>query len=164
MTKNEWRDIGKSRRQALSAAERDWQSQALVRMICADPRMIRAETVLLFLSFASEWNTDALIRAAWAEGKNRLPHPHAARSRDGSLPLHAPDTSCHHPRCAAGDPRRRRRAHRAHADRLLPRARAPLRSLRHPSRLRRWLLRPLPAKAFRELHHPGRRLRLPARR
>ena len=69
MTKNEWRDIGKSRRQALSAAERDWQSQALVRMICADPRMIRAETVLLFLSFASEWNTDALIRAAWAEGK-----------------------------------------------------------------------------------------------
>ena len=38
MTKNEWRDIGKSRRQALSAAERDWQSQALVRKICADPR------------------------------------------------------------------------------------------------------------------------------
>ena len=69
MTKNEWRDIGKSRRQAISAAERDWQSQALVRKICADPRMIRAKTVLLFLSFASEWNTDALIRAAWAEGK-----------------------------------------------------------------------------------------------
>ena len=67
MTKNEWRDIGKSRRQALSAAERDWQSQALVRKICADPRMIRAETVLLFLSFASEWNTDALIRAAFRE-------------------------------------------------------------------------------------------------
>lgn len=69
MTKNEWRDIGKSRRQALSAAERDWQSQALVHALCADPRWQRAETVLLFLSFGSEWNTDALIHTAWASGK-----------------------------------------------------------------------------------------------
>lgn len=69
MTKNEWRDIGKTRRQALSVSERARQSDTLVHALCADPRWQRAETVLLFLSFGSEWNTDALIHAAWASGK-----------------------------------------------------------------------------------------------
>ena len=93
-------------------------------MICADPRMIRAETVLLFLSFASEWNTDALIRAAWAEGKT------VCLTR--TLPDHAmeacrftPQTPLVTTRGALQEhPRRRRRAHRARTDRLLPRARA----------------------------------------
>lgn len=72
MTKDQWRTLGRQRRQALSDAERDWQAQALTRAILADPRWQRAETVLLSLSFGSEWNTTALIRTAWNAGKTVL--------------------------------------------------------------------------------------------
>lgn len=69
MTKDQWRKIALSNRKSLTSKERAWESQTLVRMISCDPRWQRARTVLLFLSFGSEWDTSDLIQAALAENK-----------------------------------------------------------------------------------------------
>ena len=69
MTKDEWRALGKERRNALTEEERRYGSTAITRAILDDPRWQRAQTVLLFLSFGSEWSTHDLIEAAWAQGK-----------------------------------------------------------------------------------------------
>lgn len=68
-TKDQWRAHGKTLRRALTPAQRTYESQSLTDALCADPRWQRAKTVLLFLSFGSEWDTDALIKAAWQDGK-----------------------------------------------------------------------------------------------
>lgn len=69
MTKDQWRSIGKEQRRALNSEERTYQTIALTRAILKDPRWQRANTVLLFLSFGSEWDTTSLIQSAWASGK-----------------------------------------------------------------------------------------------
>lgn len=69
MTKNEWRNEGKQRRKSLSIAERNSQEAILTHSLIHDPRWQRAKTVLLFLSFGSEWSTANLIQTAWNSGK-----------------------------------------------------------------------------------------------
>lgn len=69
MTKDQWRAIGKERRRTLNTEERTYQTIALTRSIIKDPRWQRAKTVLLFLSFGSEWDTSALIQSAWQTDK-----------------------------------------------------------------------------------------------
>lgn len=69
MTKDEWRNKGKQRRKTLSNAERISQETILTHHLIHDPRWQRAKTVLLYLSFGSEWSTAALIQAAWANNK-----------------------------------------------------------------------------------------------
>ena len=69
MTKNQWRDVGKNMRKALSKSDRTFQSETICKKIIADPRWQRAHTVLLFLSFGDEWDTFSLIKEAWATGK-----------------------------------------------------------------------------------------------
>lgn len=69
MTKDQWRQIGKANRKALSEEERRIQTTAICDAIIQDPRWQRSKTVLLFLSFGSEWDTTPLIEAAWASDK-----------------------------------------------------------------------------------------------
>ncbi|MDO4280641.1 MAG: 5-formyltetrahydrofolate cyclo-ligase [Peptococcaceae bacterium] len=69
MTKNEWRARAKADRQSLSMSDRSRQTALICSEILRDPRWQRAQTVLLFLSFGSEWDTQTLIHAAWAQNK-----------------------------------------------------------------------------------------------
>ena len=69
MTKDQWRKLGKEARKALSSEERLIQTNAICNAITTDPRLQRAKTVLLFLSFGSEWDTTPLIEDAWANDK-----------------------------------------------------------------------------------------------
>lgn len=69
MTKDQWRKLGKEARKALSSEERLIQTNAICNAITTDPRWQRAKTVLLFLSFGSEWDTTPLIEDAWANDK-----------------------------------------------------------------------------------------------
>lgn len=69
MTKDQWRAFATSQRRALSEEKRTTESSLLARAILADPRWQRAHTVLLTLSFGSEWDTSPLFRAAWQAGK-----------------------------------------------------------------------------------------------
>lgn len=64
MTKDQWRKLGKEARKALSSEERLIQTNAICNAITTDPRWQRAKTVLLFLSFGSEWDTTPLIEDA----------------------------------------------------------------------------------------------------
>lgn len=69
MTKDHWRKLGKEVRKALSTEERLIQNKAICDAIITAPRWQRAKTVLLFLSFGSEWDTTPLIEDAWANKK-----------------------------------------------------------------------------------------------
>ena len=68
-TKDHWRSHGKTLRSVLDAETRYYEGRLLTDAITRDPRWERAATVLLYLSFGSEWETTALIEAAWASGK-----------------------------------------------------------------------------------------------
>lgn len=67
--KKQWRDRIRALRRTLSPAVRSFETESLTRHILKDPRWMRAETVLLYRHFGSEWDTAPLIRAAWAAGK-----------------------------------------------------------------------------------------------
>ncbi len=69
MTKNEWRLHIKDKRKALSEKKRLLESHQLTTQILKDPRWQRADTILLYLSFGSEFDTMPLIHAAWAAKK-----------------------------------------------------------------------------------------------
>lgn len=69
ITKDQWRSHGKMLRSTLSATERAYEGRVLTEALTADPRWQRARTVLLYLSFGSEWDTTALIHSAWDSAK-----------------------------------------------------------------------------------------------
>lgn len=69
MKKNEWRNLIKKARHALSEEERTFETKLLMQSIIEDPRWQRAHTVLLYLSFGSELDTTSLIHAAWHTNK-----------------------------------------------------------------------------------------------
>lgn len=91
MTKDEWRALAIARRKALTAPERERESQRLTLAIVDDPRWQRAETVLLFLSFGSEWETAPLFQAAWATGK-RVALTRCLPHHEMEACLYTPDT------------------------------------------------------------------------
>ena len=69
MTKNEWRAFAKEQRRAIPEEERIYQTLSIIRHIEEDPRWECANTVLLFLSFGTEWKTMPLIESAWRANK-----------------------------------------------------------------------------------------------
>ncbi len=72
MTTIDYRKESLRRRNALSAGERAKKSAAICSLVSRYEGFVRAETVLLFLSFGSEVDTRPLIEKAWHAKKNVL--------------------------------------------------------------------------------------------
>lgn len=67
--KNQWRSRIRTLRKSLDPQTRARETAALTSHITRDIRWQRAETVLLYRSFGSEWDTSDLIQEAWKAGK-----------------------------------------------------------------------------------------------
>jgi 5-formyltetrahydrofolate cyclo-ligase len=67
--KDQWRARIRDLRKALDPQTRAHETAALTSRITSDIRWQRAQTVLLYRSFGSEWDTSALMHQAWQAGK-----------------------------------------------------------------------------------------------
>jgi len=91
--KSELRRAVLTRRDALPSAERLRRSQAAAERFLSLPEFLRAQVVMLFVSFGSEIETRPIITAALAQGK-RVVAPRADPRRRALTP------------CEVGDPER----------------------------------------------------------